>query len=522
MTDHGGSETSRPRSRLEGSVRAASVVAVLSCLGLAWWWLATHHFAGGGHDEPGGPADHAEPAAAVAETVRLPEGTEVAVVAVGAMPLQDVLTVPGRIDYDARRQVDYLAPVDGIATSVSAVVRQEVARGDVLAELSSREVGMARDEVDACDDRRRIAAEASEWAATIAGNVELLLAMLERRPSLEGVQQDFATRPLGETRERVLGAYSALLHAEKVSAGTRALVEGGLLSGRIVEERQANLESALARFRAACEEARFGTRQAQRKAEADLRQAERMLEIAREHLLALVGTTSGKDGGSGSSGVTAPPKDALPSGEASSPDDADDTLSTLDLRSPIAGVVEDVFVARGERVEAGQRLFVVADTSTLWVRAQIHERQWTAVEVAPGQEVRVVVPGAGEHETRARISHVGSVVEEESRSVPLVAVLEGNDIHYKPGMFVWVDLPQGPPRERIVVPAEAVMRHEGRSFVFVPSGENAYARREVRTGIETDGKVEIVEGLSAGESVVARGAFVLKSRLLIEQEGAGE
>jgi len=521
MTEHASAESARPPTRLQAVLRNASVVVVLACLGLAWWWLATHHFAGGGPHESGGPADRAESPSGEGMTVRLPEGMEVGTVSVGAMPLQDVLTVPGRIDYDARRQVDYLAPVDGIVTSVSVVVRQEVARGDVLAELSSREVGMARDEVDACDDRRRIAVEAAEWAATIAGNVEALLAALDPHPPLDRVQEDFAKRPLGETRDRILGAYSALLHAEKVNAGTRSLVEGGLLSGRIVEERQANLESASARFRAACEEARFGTRQAQRKAEADLRQAERVLEIAREHLQALVGTTDGKDG-PGSSGAPAPPKDATTSVEVISPDDADDSLSTLDLRSPIGGVVQEVFLARGERVEAGQRLFVVADTSTLWVRAQIHERQWTAVEVAPGQEVRVVVPGAGEHETRARISHVGSVVEEESRSVPLVAVLEGNDIHYKPGMFVWVDLPQGPPRERIVVPAGAVMRHEGRSFVFVPSRGGLYARRDVRTGIETDGKVEIVEGLSTGESVVAKGAFVLKSRLLIEQEGAGE
>jgi cobalt-zinc-cadmium efflux system membrane fusion protein len=520
MNDREGSETSRPQSRLEAATRAASVVAVLACLALAWWWLATHHFAGEGHEASEAAGDRAKAPEAAAETVRLPEGVDVAVVVVGAMPLQDVLTVPGRIDYDARRQVDYLAPVDGIATNVSAVVRQEVARGDVLAELSSREVGMARDEVDACEDRRRIAAEAAEWASTIAGNVESLLASLETHPPLERVQEAFAKRPLGENRDRILGAYSALVHAQKVNAGTRTLVEGGLLSGRIVEERQAKLESTAAKFRAACEEARFDTRQESRKAEAELRQAERVLEIAKEHLLALVGTTEGTEPDSDAAGLPASNSivpDAMPA-----PDDADDSLSTLDLRSPIAGVVEDVFVARGERVTAGQRLFVVADTSTLWVRAQIHERQWTAVEVAPGEEVRVVVPGAGEHETKARISHVGSVVDEESRSVPLVAVLEGDDAHFKPGMFVWVDLPQGPPRERLVVPSESVMRHEGRAFVFVPAGDRSYRRRDVRTGIESAGQVEVVEGLSAGESVVARGAFVLKSRLLIEREGAGE
>lgn len=495
----------RQPTRAESLARGSILVAVLGCLGLAWWWLATHHFAGGQHEEP---VARAEPASA-STTVRLPGGMDVEIATAVEMPLRDVLTVPGRIDYDDRKQIDYVAPVDGIVMSVSAVVRQTVARGDVLAELSSRDVGMARDEVAACEDGRRIAAEAVEWASTIAANVDSLLTALETHPPLERVQEQFAKRPLGETRDRILGAYSTLLYAEKLNAGTRSLAEDGLLSGRVVEERQAALESASAKFRAVCEESSFGTRQSKRKAEAELHQSERVLEIAREHLVALVGTMEGRKDGSSE------PNPAVP-------DDEDDSLSTLDLRSPITGVVQDIYVARGERVAAGQRLLVVADISTLWVRAQIHERQWTAIEVAPGQEVRVVVPGAGEHQTMARISHVGSVVDEESRSVPLVAELEGDDAHYKPGMFVWVDLPQGEPRQRIVVPAEAVMRHEDRAFVFVPTGTDEYARRDVRTGIETDGKTEITEGLSAGEQVVAKGAFLLKSRLLIEQDGAGE
>ncbi|MFM7291318.1 MAG: efflux RND transporter periplasmic adaptor subunit, partial [Planctomycetia bacterium] len=178
----------------------------------------------------------------------------------------------------------------------------------------------------------------------------------------------------------------------------------------------------------------------------------------------------------------------------------------------------DVFIARGERVRAGDRLFVVADTGMLWVRAQIHERQWTAVEVGEGQSVRVVVPGAEMHETNAVVNHVGATVEAESRSVPLVAELTNNDAHYKPGMFVWVDLPQGQMREALAVPVSAVMRHEGKSFVFVPEGEGRFRRVDVTTGIESGDFVEVSRGLTAGQQVVAQGAFVLKSELLLEKE----
>lgn len=482
-------------------VRGLSLVAVLACLAAAWWWLATHHFAGGLHEEH---AETAAETAAAVEIVAVPDDVQISLVTIEPRPLQDELTVPGRIDYDARKQVDYLAPVEGIVTLVEVVVRQAVAAGDVLAELSSREVGLARDDVAKCEANQQIAAEAAEWAAARASNVAALLTALEPHPPLQQIQDDFAGRALGDNRDRILGAYSALLHAEKVNAGTKSLVEGGLLSGRIVEERQANLEAAWAKFRSVCEEARFAAMQAKRQADADLQQAERQLEIAREHLRALVGTGS--------------PQKQPAAGEQG-PRHADETLSTLDLRSPISGVVEEVFVAKGERVAGGQRMFVVADTSSLWVRAQIHERQWATVDVTPGHEVRVVIPGMETRETVARINHVGSVVEEESRSVPLVAELANDDAHYKPGMFVWVELPQGDMKERLVVPAEAVMRHEGKAFVFVPAGPETFARRDIRTGIETKELIEVISGLAAGDQVAVEGAFVLKSRLLIEQEG---
>ena len=293
-----------------------------------------------------------------------------------------------------------------------------------------------------------------------------------------------------------------------MNAGTKSLGEGGVLSGRIVDERTSNLEVAKANFIAACEESRFLTRQEQDRAKASLEQAERLERISREHLRMLVGSKLGAD------------SDVVATGEELPPDSSGETyaISSLVLRTPFDGLVEDVFVVAGERVQAGDKLFVVADTTKLWVRAQIHERQWTAVDVAVGQSVRVSVPGADEHHTTARINHVGATVEAESRSVPLVAELDNDDAHYKPGMFVWVDLPQGKVRDTLAVPAAAVMRHEGKSFVFVPEGEGRFRRQDVETGVESDHFLEVTGGLAAGQEVVSQGAFILKSELLLEGE----
>ena len=497
-------------------LRSLTGAAFLAAGALAWWWLSTHHFAGvddqahqprPAADSGGGPASDA--------IVTLQAGNagaaEITLTPVEVRKIREHITVPGRIDYDARYRLDYASPVNGIVSRVFVQVRQKVHKADSLAEVSSPDVGMARDEVRKREADREIEHKAAEWATTIADNVAALLEVLPAHPPLETIEQQFKGRVLGGYREKIIGAYSRLLFVEKVNASTRQLGEGGVLSGRIIEERTSNLEVAQASFTAACEEARFLTRQDHDRAIAALAQAERLVQISKEHLRTLVGSKLDADvGGKGAADGVVDVE-----GEKSEPG----ALSTLVLRTPFDGLVEDVFVARGERVQAGDRLFVVADTGTLWVRAQILERQWTMVEVEEGQEVKVNVPGSAEHNTTARINHVGATVEAESRSVPLVAELENDDAHYKPGMFVWVDLPQGQSRDVPTVPAAAVMRHEGQAFVFVPEGEGRYRRVNVETGAEADDRLEVKSGLDVGQQVVANGAFTLKSELLLEDEG---
>jgi len=502
------SHHARGQAPRRGSLRrGAGGLVALAIGGVAWWWLATHHFAGSGAGDHG--AARSERGAATApprDTVQLPAEAaargEIVLASVDSRRLREHLTVPGRLDYNARQRLDYTSPVNGIVSRMYVQVRQRVAKGDSLAEVSSPEVGMARDDLRKREADREIARKGTDWAVAIAENVQSLLGALDGRPPLAAVEKEFDGRLLGTYREKILGAYSRLVYVEKVNAGTRQLGEGGVLSGRIIEERTSNLEVAKASFSAACEEARFQTLQDRDRARAELEQAERLVQVSRENLRTLVGSRL-----------------------EASPDAADDlagddgSLSAIALRTPFAGIVEEVFVSRGERVQAGSQLFVVADTSTLWVRAQIHEKQWTTVEVAEGQEVRVAVPGAAEHRTTARINHVAATVDASSRSVGIVAELENDDAHYKPGMFVWVDLPLGEAHDALAVPEAAVMRHEGHAFVFTPAGADRFRRIDIEPGVESDGFIEVKRGLEAGQQIVAKGAFLLKSELLLEDEG---
>ena len=112
--------------------------------------------------------------------------------------------------------VKQMAPhlVDGFQRGLPRVfvqVREKVRKGDSLAEVSSPDVGIARDEVRKREADREIEKKAADWAVTIADNVAALLEVLAARPPLETVEQQFKGRVLGAYREKILGAYSRLV-----------------------------------------------------------------------------------------------------------------------------------------------------------------------------------------------------------------------------------------------------------------------------------------------------------------------
>ena len=116
----------------------------------------------------------------------------------------------------------------------------------------------------------------------------------------------------------------------------------------------------------------------------------------------------------------------------------------------------------------------------------------------------------------AKIFYTGDIVEKESRTLAMRAVADNADGLLKPGMFVRVRLP-GTARETVLqLPRSAIQEHEGRSFVFVHTGGDAFRRQDVRLGRRAGEAVEVLEGISAGDRVATGGGFALKSRLLAE------
>jgi RND family efflux transporter MFP subunit len=144
--------------------------------------------------------------------------------------------------------------------------------------------------------------------------------------------------------------------------------------------------------------------------------------------------------------------------------------------------------------------------------------------VKPGQRVKVKVAAYPGGEFQGAVQNVGAIVDAKTRTVKIRVVLPNPRAELKPGMFATATLEDtvGERRERLFAPAGAAQRDGTRTIVFVTQGENEFEPRAVKVGNQGDGWLEILDGLSEGETVVTRGSFALKSEMKKDEIGGEE
>lgn len=199
-----------------------------------------------------------------------------------------------------------------------------------------------------------------------------------------------------------------------------------------------------------------------------------------------------------------------------SPEEAiSDHPARVVLTSPIGGTVVERSVHIGQWVEPTDTLIEVVDLAELWLRATVYEREMRFVR--SGQSVEVDVRAYPGEVFKGTIAQVGDMLETQTRSVPIRVVLPNRDRRLKPGMFATARV-QGThahePQRMLAVPWSAVQEVDGHQGVFVRIDEGVYVLRRVHTGERAGDYVEILNGLSIGDEVVAEGSFLLKGELL--------
>src|SRR6266849_372435 len=191
-----------------------------------------------------------------------------------------------------------------------------------------------------------------------------------------------------------------------------------------------------------------------------------------------------------------------------------DSPVIFSLTSPITGIVVERNATIGATVGSDANVFKIIDLSRVWIDANVFEKDLERVR--RGQEVRVLVTAFPESSFSGRVVLINSVVDPDTRSVKVRTEVPNPDGRLKPDMFANVQIITDQHRASISIPQSAVLKDGGKTVVFVADG-NGYKKRVVIAGIQSNDRVEIRDGLNAGDKVVVKGNYLLLQQSKPEQ-----
>lgn len=179
------------------------------------------------------------------------------------------------------------------------------------------------------------------------------------------------------------------------------------------------------------------------------------------------------------------------------------------VTAPLAGVIQSLDVRAGMTLAAGAALARINGTDPVWLEAAVP--QALAGPLAPGQAASATLPDRPELRLAGKIIAVLPEANADSRTVRVRVELPNRDGRLRPGLFAQLILSPPAAAPALLVPEEAVIRSGTRNLVLLAQDGGRYVPAEVRLGQSSGGKTEILEGVSAGQSVVASGQFLIDS-----------
>jgi len=185
-------------------------------------------------------------------------------------------------------------------------------------------------------------------------------------------------------------------------------------------------------------------------------------------------------------------------------------LNRLELRAPFDGIVMEKHLALGEAVKEDANVFTISDLSTVWAEIAVPPKDLNLVRVG---ETVTVKASAFEAQATGKVTYVGSLLGEQTRTAKARVALANPDRAWRPGLFVNVDVLSGQTgAAAVTVATGAIQTLEDKPVVFVkvPGG---FRPQPVVTGRADATTTEILQGLAAGTRYAAAGSFVLKAEL---------
>ena len=181
----------------------------------------------------------------------------------------------------------------------------------------------------------------------------------------------------------------------------------------------------------------------------------------------------------------------------------------ISIYAPQDGVVSTLPVREGMYVKPSMRVMTLGDLSSVWVLAEVFERQVDWVKQGQPAEVRMsFIPG---EVWEGKVEYIYPSLDPKTRTLKVRLRFDNPGERLKPNMYANVKIYGGAKEDVIVIPIEALIRTGRSERVIIALGDGKFEAREVVSGIESGDYVEIKQGLSDGEKIVVSGQFLIDS-----------
>ena len=189
------------------------------------------------------------------------------------------------------------------------------------------------------------------------------------------------------------------------------------------------------------------------------------------------------------------------------------TARALSVYAPQDGIVMGIEAADGMYLQPNTRAVTLTDVATVWLIVDVFERDLSRLTDDMTATIRFEHMNGRVFE--GTIDYVYPEIDATTRTLPVRLVIENSEGLLKPNMFASVSLSPSASRQALTVPTEAIIRTGSAERVILKTGEGTFAPRLITTGLRDDfnegGRTEVVQGLSAGDEVVASAQFLIDS-----------
>jgi membrane fusion protein (multidrug efflux system) len=187
------------------------------------------------------------------------------------------------------------------------------------------------------------------------------------------------------------------------------------------------------------------------------------------------------------------------------------------VTAPFSGWVSLRTISAGAIAQAGTEIATISDISAIKLDFPVPETMLSVIQV--GQTIEARAAAYPDQPFRGRIANINPVIDTNSRAVTVRARLPNPDRKLKLGMLLSVGI-ETAPRRSLSVPELSVVGEGDDRFVYIVGKDGVAKRTQVRTGLRQNGRIEILEGLSAGQQVVTEGVVKLSDGMKVRLAGA--